>query len=316
MEENVITSSGVLAISTRLQRLSDQLRKDGQLIYQHFGVDFEPKWFPVIYTLMHRSPLSVLELANEIGYAHPSTISLLKELEKQKLIRSVADKTDSRKRLVKLTPKAQELVERMKPVWDKIVTALQTITDTNNNLMKAIAETEQELAKKSFFSRATEVDQLPTHQQVSIVDYSDRYREAFKALNLAWISKAFTVEQTDMDVLSDPEQLILQDGGAILLAVYADEVVGTCALKYAGPGVYEMTKMTVDERMRGRNIGLKLGMAIIDKGKQLKAKKIILYSNTQGSAVAVNLYKKLGFITIPLDGGVYARADIKMELEL
>lgn len=79
--KNIIDESGLLAISTRLQRLSDQLRKDGQLIYKAYGIDFEPKWFPVIYTLHHKSPLSVMDISMEIGYTHPSTISLLKELE-------------------------------------------------------------------------------------------------------------------------------------------------------------------------------------------------------------------------------------------
>lgn len=45
---NVINEAGILAISTRLHRLSEQLRKDGALIYQTFGIDFELKWFPVI----------------------------------------------------------------------------------------------------------------------------------------------------------------------------------------------------------------------------------------------------------------------------
>ena len=46
MNGNVIDQSGILAIATRLQRLTDQLRKDGQLIYKAHGIDFEPKWFP------------------------------------------------------------------------------------------------------------------------------------------------------------------------------------------------------------------------------------------------------------------------------
>ena len=83
---NVIDEAGILAIATRMQRLSDRMRKDGLLIYKACGVDFEPKWFPVIYTLHKRPVLSVVEIATEIGYAHPSTIGLLKELEKQNLI--------------------------------------------------------------------------------------------------------------------------------------------------------------------------------------------------------------------------------------
>src|SRR5258708_40026649 len=102
---NVIEESCLLAISTRLQRLSEQFRKDGFLIYKNNNIDFEPKWFPVIYTLHFKPVLSVVELAAEIGYTHPSTISLLKELDKEKIIRSKKDKNDERKRLILLTEK-------------------------------------------------------------------------------------------------------------------------------------------------------------------------------------------------------------------
>jgi DNA-binding MarR family transcriptional regulator len=154
---NVINESGILAISTRLQRLSDQLRKDGTLIYKANGIDFEPKWFPVIYTLHLRSVLSVVEIANEIGYTHPSTISLLKELEKEKLIRSKRDKADERKRLIQLTAKGRELIDRMKPVWEVMIAALTELAKTQNNLMLAIGEVEEQMKSLSFFERAKRI---------------------------------------------------------------------------------------------------------------------------------------------------------------
>jgi DNA-binding MarR family transcriptional regulator len=95
-----------------------------------------------------------VEIAAEIGYTHPSTISLLKELEKEKLIRSKKDKADERKRLIMLTTKGQELIERMKPVWEIIKAAAVEITDTQNNLMKAITEAEEKLKQQSFLERA------------------------------------------------------------------------------------------------------------------------------------------------------------------
>jgi len=154
---NIIDESGLLAISTRLQRLSEQLRKDGALIYKAKGISFEPKWFPVIYTLHHKPVLSVVELAAEIGYTHPSTISLLKELEKEKLIKSLKDKQDERKRLLKLSDKGKALVAEMQPVWQIMTAAIAEITDTRNNLMKAILEVEHRLKEKSFFERASAI---------------------------------------------------------------------------------------------------------------------------------------------------------------
>lgn len=151
---NVIDEAGVLAISTRLQRLSERIRKDGQEIYKAMGVAFEPKWFPVIYVLHRRNTLSVVEIATEIGYSHPSTITLLKELEKEKLIRSKKDKADERKRLLQLSVKGRQLVAQMGPVWEVIVTATTDLIQTQNNLMLAIEEVEEQFLRQSFFQRA------------------------------------------------------------------------------------------------------------------------------------------------------------------
>lgn len=151
---NAIDQSGILAISTRLQRLSEQIRKDGRLIYEAHGIDFEPKWFPVVYSLHIKSVLSVVEIAAEIGYTHPSTISLLKELEKHKLVRSGKDKTDERKRLIRLTPEGKALIRKMQPVWTIMETAIADLIDTRNNLMKAIIEVEEQMKVENFFQRA------------------------------------------------------------------------------------------------------------------------------------------------------------------
>ena len=155
---NIIDEIGILALSTRLQRLSEQLRKDGALIYKSFDIDFEPKWFPVIYTLHIKKILSVVEIASEIGYSHPSTISLLKELEKQKIISSKKDKLDERKRLIELTAKGRELVVKMQPIWNIMRNVLKEITDNQNNLLLAIEEVEQKIAKQGFFQRASDLN--------------------------------------------------------------------------------------------------------------------------------------------------------------
>lgn len=155
-----------------------------------------------------------------------------------------------------------------------------------------------------------------TTSAVKIVDYTSEHARAFYDLNYAWISDAYDVEPEDEKVLEDPEKYYLKDGGAILIALYQGEPVGTCALKQGDPGVVEMSKMTVSKEMRGKKIGDLLGNAVIEKARELGAKKIILYSNRKGSAAGINLYKKLGFVEVPLTGHNFKRADIKMELML
>jgi len=86
------------------------------------------------------------------------------------------------------------------------------------------------------------------------------------------------------------------------------------ALKYIEPGVFEFTKMAVDEKFQGKKIGEMLAQVAIQHARYQKANKIMLYSNTKLKA-AISLYRKLGFVEVPLDGP-YKRSDIKMELSL
>ena len=149
-----------------------------------------------------------------------------------------------------------------------------------------------------------------------IIDYSPEYQADWKRINVAWIAERFVVEDVDLDVLDHPDENILSKGGHIILAMEGDEVVGTCALLFDTPGVYQMVKMAVDNRWRGKGFGRALGLAIIEKAKHNGARRVMLYSNRAGAVEAIDLYRKLGFKELPLPTKAYARADIYMELEL
>ncbi len=150
--------------------------------------------------------------------------------------------------------------------------------------------------------------------EVTILEYNPEYQPWFEKFNRDWIEKYFWMEPIDIAVLQNPEEHIIKKGGSILMASCDKEMAGTVALKYVEPGVYEFTKMAVDEKFRGQKVGLLLSEAAIVKAKHLGAHKIILYSNTV-LAPAISLYRKLGFKEVPLDA-VYKRSDIKMELML
>ena len=149
---------------------------------------------------------------------------------------------------------------------------------------------------------------------VKILNYEPEFQPWFEKFNRDWIERFFEMEPIDFDVLQNPNDHIINKGGFIFMAQYNHEMAGTVALKYAKPGVYEFTKMAVDEKFQGKKIGLALAEHAIRKAKALKASEIILYSNTKLLA-AIQLYKKIGFREVPLDKA-YKRSNIKMELEL
>jgi GNAT superfamily N-acetyltransferase len=149
---------------------------------------------------------------------------------------------------------------------------------------------------------------------IEILDYLPEHQPWFEKLNRHWIEKYFWMEPIDFDVLQHPDVHIIGHGGSIIMASYAKEIAGTVALKYAEPGVYEFTKMAVEDKFQGLKIGKALAFAAIEKAKKLGAHKIILYSNRK-LETAIALYRKIGFIEVPVDA-IYKRSDIKMELSL
>ena len=147
-----------------------------------------------------------------------------------------------------------------------------------------------------------------------IMEYESIHQPWFEKFNRDWIEKYFWMEPLDFDVLQHPEEHIIKKGGFIFMASVSHEMAGTVALKYSAPGIYEFTKMAVAEKYRGKQIGRLLADAAIDKARKLGAEKIILYSNTI-LAPAISLYRKLGFVEVPVDGP-YKRSNIKMELKM
>ena len=79
--------------------------------------------------------------------------------------------------------------------------------------------------------------------------------------------------------------------------------------------IYELSKMAVDPNFQGNSIGNTMVDFCIGQAKIAGAEKIILYSNTV-LLPAIHLYKKFGFVEVPLGELEYERANIKMELNL
>ena len=151
-------------------------------------------------------------------------------------------------------------------------------------------------------------------ETIDVIPYRSEHQPWFEKLNRDWIEKYFWMEPIDFEVLEHPHEHIIKKGGAIFMGIYDKEIAGTAAVKFVEQGVYEFTKMAVDEKFQGKKIGKAIAEAAIAWCRETGAEKIILYSNTK-LETAVGLYRKLGFIEIQLDGP-YKRSDIKMELTL
>jgi GNAT superfamily N-acetyltransferase len=148
-----------------------------------------------------------------------------------------------------------------------------------------------------------------------IIAYENKYEEDFKRLNLEWLNKYNLLESHDQMVLDDPRGTILDRGGYIYLAKSGDEIIGTAGLAREHDGEYELIKMFVSPDFRGKGISKLLIEKCVDKAKEIGAKKLMLYSNSQ-LQTAIKLYIQYGFHHVPVVDAPFVTADVKMELEL
>ncbi|HEY3405463.1 MAG TPA: GNAT family N-acetyltransferase [Ohtaekwangia sp.] len=148
-----------------------------------------------------------------------------------------------------------------------------------------------------------------------IIEYENRYQPSFKALNVEWLEQYNLLESHDLEILNDPEKLILENGGAIYLVRAGDEIIGSAALMKEHEGVFELVKMAVAKSYQKMGISKILLEKCIVKARELRGERIVLFSNHQLKA-ALALYEKFGFISIPVENSPFATADIKMELIL
>jgi N-acetylglutamate synthase-like GNAT family acetyltransferase len=150
---------------------------------------------------------------------------------------------------------------------------------------------------------------------IEIIDYCDEYANDFRELNLEWLEKYNLAESHDLEIINHPKETILDGGGCIYLAKSGDKIVGTAGLANAGNGVYELVKMAVAPEFQGKGISRMLMDKCLRKAKELNAKKIFLYSNSQ-LTTAISLYKKYGFEHVDASNSPLLTADVKMELSL
>jgi GNAT superfamily N-acetyltransferase len=150
---------------------------------------------------------------------------------------------------------------------------------------------------------------------IKIIDYTDAHASFFKQLNLEWLDKYGLTEPADLLALDDPWGYILDKGGCIFLAADEERVVGTAAIMNEGEAVFELAKMSVSPKYQGKGISKMLIEKCLSKARELKAKKIILFSNSQLLA-ALHLYRRYGFADVEVTGSPFVTADIKMELIL
>ncbi len=314
---NIISQLGYIAIGTRFRILTDRLMQDADKVYKSLGIEFEPRWFTVFYLINQKKQITTTELAEQLGYSQPAVTQITNTLIKKRIIKAVKSRDDSRKKVITIAPKGEEMLLKLIPVWQEMELAVkELLSSTGYDILLVLSKLESELDKKSIHNRVMDRIKEKQRSEVKILDYRSDLKSMFRDLNYDWIKKYFTVEEKDKKILEDPEKEIISKGGYILFAEIENDIAGTVALIKHNENEFELAKMAVAGKFQGKQIGKSLAIAAIERAKSLNAS--VLFLETNSSLIpALNLYDKLGFNQVEMKKqSDYSRATLRMELNL
>lgn len=307
---------GALFLSSRLKRLSDSLYDEVDKIYGEQSIELNSRWTAILFLLHVNGDSAITQLADYMGQTHPAISQLSRKLLQVGYIENKPDKEDERRRLLGLTQKGRQLIDTLQPIWEELRVCLNERIDAcEHDLLKAIVNMESKNHELPLSEQVLQRQQLKESNKVEIIAYDRRFADDFKRLNVEWLEKYFYVEAIDDQVLSNPEEKIINPGGQIFFAQYNGEIIGTGALLQETKGIFELTKMAVTEKYQGLKVGRKIMEAVIEAFREAKGTLLFLESNSRLKP-ALHLYESMGFVhKEKRPDSHYQRADVYMVFE-
>jgi DNA-binding MarR family transcriptional regulator len=158
MAGDFIRQKGSTAFGTRLRRLSQGLDRQVEELYRANGVEFQPRWFPVITALIEHGEASVGELASMIGITHAAISQVRSELIAAGLVRVKPDTADKRRQLLALSPKGKRYAEDLAPLWHAIAAATDALlAEAAPQLLTVLDKLEAALSAQPMAERVTKI---------------------------------------------------------------------------------------------------------------------------------------------------------------
>lgn len=317
-KDDVLVRLGHLAGASRFKRIIEKLYTDVDKVYKDNNIDFKASWFSVYYVLAKAtSPMTILEITDQIDFSHITVKNILRELEEEALVVIAPNPQDKRSKLAVLSAKGKSLKRKLEPVWLSISTVLSDVfTSGHPDFSNILNRIDREIYHNPINNR---IKALDNRDRVTVIDYKPGLEKAFQNLVAPWLSEVTggELEEEDKFCISNPAEAYLSTGGFLFFAKYQDDIVGCVALKRLDDNEFEFAKLYIKNDYRNLGIATKLIERCISRCKENEAKLLWLQTSNRMQQ-AHKLYYKFGFADNPSPDNMHvlARTEKIMRLEL
>ncbi|MDB5443656.1 MAG: hypothetical protein JWP86_1132 [Phenylobacterium sp.] len=141
-------------LGTRLRNLIDRLDGDVERRYRDDGLDFRPRFTPVVRALSALGPASIATIARHEGMRHSAVSQTVAQMQRQGLVK-LAPGADARERIVALTPALTEILPRIERHWAATSAAAAGLeAELPHPLAATLQAAIEALDRRSFAERA------------------------------------------------------------------------------------------------------------------------------------------------------------------
>lgn len=146
-------------LGTQLRHLIDLLDGDVAKAYLEAGLDYRPRYTPVMRVLGEHDSAAIGEIAAFAGITQPAATQTVALMKKQGLVESVAG-GDARQRLVTLSAQGRALLPRLQQCWTATARAAASVdAELAYPLSQCLADAIVVLEQQSFIERIRAANQ-------------------------------------------------------------------------------------------------------------------------------------------------------------
>jgi DNA-binding MarR family transcriptional regulator len=140
-------------VGTLLRHLIELLDGAVEQAYGDAGLEYRPRYTPVVRVLCELGPVSIRTIADRARITHSAASQTVAQMVERGLVRLAAG-TDGRERVVSMTPQAQAIVPALERQWAAINAAAAALdAELSRPLSEVVVEAIAALERQPFAAR-------------------------------------------------------------------------------------------------------------------------------------------------------------------
>jgi DNA-binding MarR family transcriptional regulator len=144
-------------LGTQLRHLIELLDGAVSHAYVEAGLDYRPRYTPVLRALIDQPSVTIGAIAQAAGITQPAATQTVALMAKEGLVSVTPGALDARQKLVRLTDQGRALLPRLALCWKATAAAAASLeAELSHPLSDTLAEAIRALEDKSFGERIRE----------------------------------------------------------------------------------------------------------------------------------------------------------------